>query len=78
MTYDESTDEYCLSTGRRIFTVEGRIGLSPAMDATYGYDGCLEPLFVAGELQLEFTPAERVEIAAFMVRLWSAWGEAER
>lgn len=66
---------YTLSTGRRIFSNLGIIGLSPRNDAVYeGYDGglpcCDEWAYDPAD---RWTDEERAELAEYMIALWTSW-----
>ena len=69
MTPDHDTDQYILSTGRRIYANNLIIGLSPNIVAFQGYDGSFGPDF-----EPRLTTEERKEIAIFMMHLWAKWG----
>ena len=75
---------FVLSTGRTFYANQLILGLSPTSDEIYeGYDGTVEasrerwgrsPDEVDEGEEPPFTPAERQEIAGYMIELWRAWG----
>lgn len=78
---ERTADGYKLSTGREVYANGGIIGIgeraSGSLFASQGYDGHLsgDDSFVvdAEDLDELFTPAERQEIAAYMIKLWQEW-----
>lgn len=69
-----SKNEFILSTGRTVLAWFRTIGLAPimagekcayALRASYGYDGEVD--------MTEWTPAEREELADYMIALWTEW-----
>lgn len=61
-------DTLVLSTGRRLYCHGDCLGLGDDHRVTYGYDGSLDDV-------MHFTPAERLEIAAYMCVLWTSWAK---
>jgi hypothetical protein len=69
MTYEG--DFYTLSSGRRFYANNGILGLAPGdRHLNYGADGG------ADFYDYPLTPAERREIAEFMIEIWQQWAEA--
>lgn len=57
-------------SGRDVYANRGIIGINPDLETSEGYDGGLpwdEPL----------TKAERIELADYMIALWTRYREAE-
>ena len=76
-------DTYVMSTGREVHASHGLVGIARAFgaraDETFatfeiggGYDTHLEAMKIGepGDLASRFTPAERVELADFMIAQW--------
>lgn len=63
-------DEYILSSGKRLYSNNGIIGLSPRFSVYHGYDGhlCSDD---------ELTKAERAELADYMISMWSTYREKQ-
>ena len=61
MKYLVGRDEYELTTGRQFYSNNGIIGLSPDLILSEGLDGSISD---------QFTSAEKVEIADFMIGKW--------
>lgn len=79
MIYDDETDEFVLSTGRRFYALNGHLGLTwvdPSI-ATYGSDGVvgLDHLLDPDNDE-RFTADERREIAEAMIAAWARWAAA--
>jgi len=71
-------DHYRLSTGRMFYANGGIIGLSPehtTRSVSEGYDGAIYMGDEHDEPEDRWTPAERQELAAYMVALWTRWGQ---
>ncbi len=73
-------DGFVLSTGRTFYANRLILGLAPDGDVVYeGYDGIVEATRARDDWENEgaeppFTPAERREIAEYMIERWRAWG----
>lgn len=71
--YDSDADEYILSSGRRFYAHQGVVGLSldrmADCEVSHGFDGGVDVQ--------DWTPAERVELANFMIALWTVFREAQ-
>lgn len=66
-------DRFTLSTGRQFYANCGILGMSEEiMIISEGYDGRLYDCEEGGDEPL--TPAERVEVAEYMINLWRKWG----
>lgn len=57
--------ELVFSSGRRVYVNNGEIALGESLYVGYGSDGGVD--------DAEFTPDERVELAKFMIDLWSEY-----
>ena len=68
MIYDAENDEFVLASGRRLYSVMGTTGLSEDMQAAYGSDGRL------GDSD-GLSQEERMEIADYMISLWTKYKE---
>jgi hypothetical protein len=85
MTLDNNI--YTLSTGRTFYANRGIVGMSPEFaQGTNGYAGVFAEGYdgeewtrkaYSSDNASEWTPAERQEIAAYMVRLWAAWANGD-
>jgi hypothetical protein len=87
VTYDRTTNQYELSTGRRFYANAGIIGISPNHDhdapIPHGYDGSvvIDGSLAYGEYDnaqeerdlSPWTEAERIELADEMIRRWTAF-----
>jgi len=58
-------DEFEFSTGRRVYCHGRTFGISPTMNIGYGADG--------GVSDREWTKQERVELAKYMISLWTQY-----
>ena len=67
-------DSYRLTSGRKIYSNHGILGLAPDDDMLFeGYDGTADPWGSPEHAPL--TPAEKEEIAYFMIDRWRQWGK---
>ncbi len=68
MTYVEDANEYVLvCSGRRFAANLGILGIGDNADhINGGYDN---------SIRLEFSPAEKAEIAEEMIKRWAAWAK---
>ena len=65
---------FILSTGRTFYAFGSMLGLrEEATSLTYGWDGTVH--LDDDDLDAEFTPLERREIAVYMISLWASWSE---
>jgi hypothetical protein len=69
MKLDDWGDGYVLSSGRRFYANRGLLSISPAMEMGEGYDGGVD--------DIEWSPAERREVAEFMIALWRQFGDQD-
>jgi hypothetical protein len=77
MTYNPTTHQFTLTSGREFYAYGGRLSLDfdQSTDLVYyGSDGEVHPGFDDDDEELHFTSNERQEIAAHMIALWSRWG----
>lgn len=65
--WGDSWDDFELSTGRVIFANCAKIGISPGLDISGGYDQEID--------DSDFTSEERVEIADYTISLWQKYKE---
>lgn len=77
MRYDDDRNEYVLDSGRRFYAHGGVLGLGNGAvvdddELLEGWDGHVT------EYSHPFTPEERREIAAEMIRRWEAWAGKAR
>lgn len=66
-------DDVIFSTGAVRYANNGIIGLSPDMRVTEGYDGGLWSPEEAAWRDDCLTPAERVELADYMIERWKTF-----
>lgn len=66
MKYDE--DEYTFSSGRRVCSNLGIIGISPNLELFEGYDGRLGGCH-------KLTKEDRIELADYMIERWGKFKE---
>ncbi len=71
MIFNESKDEFILSTGKTFYAYSGTLGLHPKLGLAYGYDGTVD------ELSENFTKEEKSEIADYMIKLWTQFKEKD-
>jgi hypothetical protein len=64
-------DELVFSTGRRFYANKGIVGLSPNLEISEGYDGGIEDKWC--EPPRVLTRAEKVELADYMIALWTEY-----
>lgn len=69
MKIDEDNDAIVFSDGRRYNTNCGIIGLSPGLNTYEGYDGVLE----SGNCM--FDKQQKIELADYMIELWTKYKE---
>lgn len=62
---DESYGRFQFSTGKVVDANGGVIGISSDLDPSEGWDG--------GTTHWDLTPAEKVELADYMIWLWQAY-----
>lgn len=60
-------------TGRKIYPNCFIIGISPDLEIHQGYDGIIE--LANEEPEDKFTPAERKELADYMISLWQEYAQ---
>lgn len=60
-----------LNSGRCVYGYGGCIGIMPGGTATYGYDGYL---LAEEDPDEPLTPAERQDLARYMIAAWAAFG----
>lgn len=80
MKYD-GKDGYTFDSGRAAYANCGIIGIQPSLDISDGYDGGFDTKpshneYIYGEEATPFTPAERAELADYMIALWTAFKTA--
>jgi hypothetical protein len=69
MKYED--DHMIFATGKRRYAHAGIIGLTCSYEVTEGYDG---NFWMVGEAEDEaLTPAERVELADYMLERWQTF-----
>jgi hypothetical protein len=79
LTYNEDREEYTFSSGRVGRANRGIIGIAPDLEVTDGYDGGFDTTpprrswAFDGDDDLQFTPAERAELANYMIERWTAF-----
>lgn len=74
------TSEYELSTGRKFYANNGLISIAYDGTIAEGYDGeiRIEGSYHDGvNLSDAWTPAEKVELADYMIGLWTAFKESK-
>lgn len=78
-------DGYKLTSGREFYAYNGMLSIGPEQpnECAYGYDGDVVESWLVGPddplrdpVDEPFTPAERREIADFMIRLWQQFKSA--
>lgn len=58
-------DTLIFRSGKRVYAHGGTVGIDPQLQITEGYDGSVR--------LCELTHAERIELAVFMLALWTAF-----
>ena len=72
--YDESTNRYTLSSGRRVYAYGNMLAIDPEGRLVYGHDGIVDVNRCEdGGDALPLTREERVEIANMMIERWLKW-----
>jgi hypothetical protein len=77
--YDEAKEQYIFDSGRAGRANRGIIGIAPDLEVTDGYDGGFETTpprhswAFDDDDNLQFTPAERAELADYMIARWTAF-----
>ena len=69
-------DDVIFSTGKVRYSNNGIIGLSPDGDVTEGYDGGFWSRDESEFRDDTLTPAERVELADYMIERWKTFRDA--
>ncbi len=80
MTYDERTETYTLTTGRKLIGVNGGVlGLAAKPkggELFEGFDGSIAGTW-EGDAFVPFSLLERRELAETMIARWRLWAEQE-
>lgn len=78
MKYHDETDQYELSTGRFLEANYGIIGIDPCGGIYDGYDSSCEIRDASGQYlgraSKDLSPAERTELAEYMIEQWRKFG----